>query len=119
MLNEPVVQPTVILEFHKEFNKSLMNTMSGVISVNRFAFDEINKPVGLFNVKNLTQSNADNHLRNLCASCHLGNEKTEFGPITELSRGGGCNACHLNYRDKAIEQLNNYIKSMTKKKVFA
>jgi len=93
---------------------SLMNTMSGAVSVNRFAFDELKKPVGLLNVENLTQSNADNHFRNLCASCHLGNKKNEFGPITELSRGGGCNACHLNYSKEAIEQLNAYEKSKDK-----
>lgn len=95
-------------------NNSIMNTMSGVISVNRFAFDELEKPEGHFDVKELTQSNADNHNRNLCASCHLSNEKTELGPITELSRGGGCNACHLNYSDLAIEHLNNYLKSKVK-----
>jgi hypothetical protein len=92
----------------ERITSSLMNTMSGVISVDRFAFNELNKPEGLFRVKDLTQSDADNHLRNLCASCHLGNEKSELGPITELSRGGGCNACHLNYNDEAIEQLKKY-----------
>lgn len=97
-------------------NTSLMNTMSGVISVNRFAFDELEKPEGHFNVKDLTQSNADNHNRNLCASCHLENVKTEWGPIDELSRGGGCNACHLNYSNEAIEQLNNYQQSRVKRK---
>lgn len=95
-------------------NNSIMNTMSGVISVNRFAFDELEKPEGHFNVKELTQSNADNHNRNLCASCHLSNEKTHWGPIDELSRGGGCNACHLNYSIEAVEQLNNYLKSKVK-----
>ena len=93
---------------------SLMNTMSGVISVNRFAFDELEKPEGHFNVKDLTQSNADNHNRNLCASCHLGNEKTEWGAINELSRGGGCNACHLNYSNETIQQLSSYLKSKDK-----
>lgn len=93
---------------------SLMNTMSGVISVNRFAFDELEKPEGHFDVHELTQSPADNHNRNLCASCHLSNEKTHWGAINELSRGGGCNACHLNYSNLAIEQLNNYQKSKIK-----
>jgi hypothetical protein len=97
-------------------NSSLMNTMSGVISVNRFAFDELEKPEGHFNVNDLTQSNADNHNRNLCASCHLGNEKTEWGEINELSRGGGCNACHLNYSNEAIEQLNLYKNTKDKSK---
>ena len=44
----------------------------------------------------------------------LGNEKTEWGAINELSRGGGCNACHLNYSNEAIEQLNDYNKSKVK-----
>ena len=95
-------------------SKSLMNTMSGVISVNRFAFDELEKPEGHFKEVELTQSNADNHNRNLCASCHLGNEKTGWGEINELSRGGGCNACHLSYSDEAIKQLNNYLMSKVK-----
>jgi len=95
-------------------SNSLMNTMSGVISVDRFTFSELDKPEGFFNVKELTQSNADNHLRNLCASCHLGNKKTKLGPINELSRGGGCNACHLNYSNKAEEQLSEYKLSKVK-----
>lgn len=98
----------------ERIEKSLMNTMSGVISVNRYAFEEIEKPEGLFNVKDLTQSNADNHNRNLCASCHLGNEKSEWGAINEMSRGGGCNACHLNYNNEAMEQLNSYLNSKLK-----
>ncbi len=98
----------------ERISSSLMNTMSGVISVNRFAFDELAKPEGHFNVKDLTQSNADNHNRNLCASCHLGNVKTEWRPIDELSRGGGCNACHLNYSNEAIEQLKKYQNSKVK-----
>ena len=102
----------------ERINNSIMNTMSGVISVNRFAFDELDKPEGLFHVKDLTQSNADNHNRNLCASCHLGNEKTEWGEINELSRGGGCNACHLNYSNEAAEDLNKYIYSNNKKENF-
>ena len=98
-------------------NTSLMNTMSGVISVNRFAFDELDKPEGHFNVSELTQSNADNHNRNLCASCHLANEKTEWGPVDELSRGGGCNACHLNYNQEAIAGLNDYTRSKVKREI--
>ena len=74
---------------------SIMNTMSGVISINRMVFGESHH--GLFHVDSLTQSPADNHARDLCASCHLGAEKKEIGPIQQESRGGGCLACHLNY----------------------
>jgi hypothetical protein len=81
---------------------SLMTTMSGVISVDRFVFGELDSPAGSFHIKDLGFSAADTHLRHLCASCHLGNQKDELGPITELSRGGGCNACHLNYSENAL-----------------
>jgi hypothetical protein len=84
---------------------SLMATMSGVISVDKFVFGEIDAPEGAFHIKDLGHSAADTHLRHLCASCHLGNEKTHPGPINELSRGGGCNACHLNYSTAALESL--------------
>ncbi len=93
---------------------SIMTTLSGIVSVNRFVFDESNSPTLLNHIRNIKHSNADTHLRNLCASCHLGNPKTELGSINELSRGGGCNACHLNYSNKASEQLNEYKKSIVK-----
>jgi hypothetical protein len=99
-------------------NNSIMNTLSGIVSVDRFVFGEIKKPTGLFNIKDLAHSNADSHLKNLCASCHLGNEKIELGPINELSRGGGCNACHLNYITEAIGQLNEYENSEEQEKYF-
>lgn len=95
-------------------NNSIMSTLSGIVSINRFVFDESNSPTMLNHIKNIKHSDADSHLRNLCASCHLGNEKTEFGPINELSRGGGCTACHLNYSNEAIEQLNFYRKKKDK-----
>lgn len=85
-------------------NNSLMNTLSGMISVNKYAFEEIDKPAGLFDVKLLKDSPADSHLRNLCVSCHTGNEK-ELGPITETTRGGGCSSCHLNYGNEAAKEF--------------
>ena len=92
----------------ERIDSSLMSTMSGVISVDKFAFEEINSPTGKFHIEKIGRSASDTHLRNLCASCHLGNEKKEFGPITELARGGGCNACHLNYSMEAKNELRNY-----------
>ena len=85
--------------------KSIMNTMSGVVTVNRFVFGEESDLNKLANIKYIGNTAADTHLRNLCASCHTGNEKTEYGPITELSRGGGCNACHLNYTEESKNDL--------------
>jgi hypothetical protein len=99
-------------------NNSIMSTLSGIVSINRFVFDEPQNPSMLNHIRDLTHSNADSHLRNLCASCHLGNEKIKLGFVNELSRGGGCNACHLNYSVEAIEQLNNYQNSKNKEKYF-
>jgi len=76
---------------------SLMSNLSGMISVDRFVFNEQNNPDILTSVETLGNSPADEHLKNLCVRCHLGNPKTEPEPVNEFSRGGGCIACHLNY----------------------
>jgi hypothetical protein len=97
-------------ELHKIEN-SLMTTNSGIVAVDKFVFDETSTPDGHFDIRKLGYSAADQHLRNLCANCHLGAQKEEYGPISELSRGGGCNACHLNYSQKAKGELETYLKS--------
>ncbi len=82
-----------------------MNTMSGVAAVDKFVFGEnpdLDRP---FVVSQLDHSPADTHLRTLCASCHLGNDKPKPGPIDDASRGGGCSACHLDYGERAREEL--------------
>lgn len=83
----------------------LMSTLSGMISVDRFVFNEQETPDLLTNVNELKTSPADEHLKNLCVRCHLGNPKTEYGPSEEWTRGGGCLACHLNYDEKALNAL--------------
>ena len=83
----------------------LMATLSGMISVDRFVFNEQANPDILTDVHHLGHSAADTHLKNLCIRCHLGNPKTEFGPVNESSRGGGCLACHLNYSADALTAL--------------
>ncbi len=92
--------------------KSMMNTMSGIISVDKYVFGENKNLDSLFNIHHLENNTAaENHLRNKCASCHIGNEKIHANPITEKSRGGGCVACHLNYSDKAKKEHATYIHS--------
>ncbi|MCX6170447.1 MAG: hypothetical protein NTX65_13965 [Ignavibacteriales bacterium] len=86
-------------------NNNIMNTMNGVVSVDKWVFDESDSPTFRFPIDSIGFSSAETHLRNLCASCHLSNEKTDFGPVEELSRGGGCLACHLNYSKEAEEEL--------------
>lgn len=97
-------------ELHK-INHSLMTTNSGLVAVDKFIFGEADSPDYHYNINELQFSAADTHLRNLCANCHLGAQKKEFGEITQLSRGGGCNACHLNYSEQAKTDLDKYIKS--------
>ncbi|HRF40697.1 MAG TPA: hypothetical protein PK198_18025 [Saprospiraceae bacterium] len=88
---------------------SLMSSMSGVVSVNRFVFGEQDSPNGFAHIRDIgTASAADTHLRHLCASCHLGNEKTHPAPVGERSRGGGCIACHLQYNADAMASLQSY-----------
>lgn len=86
---------------------SLMNTMAGVIAINRSVFGEDTGEgtAAIARAQALGHSAADSHLRQLCASCHLSTTKTAFGPNTENSRGGGCNACHLTYDAGALQAL--------------
>ena len=88
--------------------RSLMNTMSGVITIDRFAFGESDTLDAHARVEELGHTAADKHLRNLCASCHLGAEKKISEPISESSRGGGCLACHINYDHQALHALSQY-----------
>ncbi|WP_163709037.1 cytochrome b family protein [Mangrovibacterium lignilyticum] len=85
----------------------LMSTLSGMISVDRFVFNEQENPDILTDVHQLGNSAADEHLKNLCVRCHLGNPKMELGVINESSRGGGCLACHLNYSAEAEQLLTD------------
>lgn len=87
-------------------NGSIMTTLSGLVQVDRFAFHETNELDGLASIHNLSNSPADLHLKNLCAGCHLGSEKLRPGPAAWLDRGGGCNACHLTYRQSALNDWN-------------
>jgi hypothetical protein len=89
---------------------SLMNSMSGVITINKYAFGESETFDAHDHVKNLENSAADVHLRQLCVSCHLGREKLTAAPVAESSRGGGCIACHINYSSAAEESLTAYKK---------
>jgi len=91
-------------EITERIQNTLMTTLSGVVSVDRFVFNEIETPGQLSHITEIGHSAADQHLRDMCANCHLGNPKISYGPITQLSRGGGCNACHLNYPDKEIKK---------------
>ena len=92
-------------EISKRIMNSLMTTQSGIIGVDKFVFQETNSLNDTFRVDQLGYSAADTHLRNLCAGCHLGKEKTGQGNPQWHQRGGGCNACHLFYGEEANKSL--------------
>lgn len=95
-------------EITNRIDNTLMTTLSGMVSVDRFVFNEIHTLNQKSRITEIGYSPADKHLRDLCASCHLGNPKTDFGPIDQLSRGGGCNACHLNYDVHSLYELSQF-----------
>ncbi|WP_456377667.1 hypothetical protein [Lutibacter sp.] len=97
-----------------KIENSLMTTNSGLVAVDKYIFGEADSPDYHYHIKDVKYSAADKHIRDLCANCHLGAEKKEFGKITEISRGGGCNACHLNYTEDASNDLKTYIASNKK-----
>ena len=97
-------------ELHK-VEHSLMTTNSGLIAVDKYFFGEADSLDYHYHIKDIKDSPSDKHIRDLCANCHLGAEKTEFGEINQLSRGGGCNACHLNYTEDSKNDLENYLSS--------
>jgi len=97
-------------ELHKIEN-SLMTTNSGLIAVDKYIFGEAETPDDHYHIKNIKNTPSEKHLRDLCANCHLGAEKKEFGEINQMSRGGGCNACHLNYSENAVNDLSAYLNS--------
>jgi hypothetical protein len=94
-----------------KINASLMTTNSGIVAVDKFVFGEADHPDYHYHIKEIKNSAADKHLRDLCANCHLGAEKTNYGEINQLSRGGGCNACHLNYSQESKADLDTYLTS--------
>lgn len=93
---------------HFHISNSLMTNLSGIVAVDKFVFGELDTLDSLFHIQELGFSPADKHMRDLCASCHLGNDKDEIGPINQKSRGGGCLACHLNYDENSLNSMLDY-----------
>jgi len=84
-------------------DRSIMAGAPGLLAVNRFTFGERDTPrtepsddLRRLDPASAPSSPAESHVRKLCASCHIGNPKTEVGDQGFASRGGGCTACHLN-----------------------
>lgn len=91
--------------------RSLMATMAGVVAVDRAVWEGQPAEGQPPDVASLGHSGPDEHLRQLCASCHVGGDKAAPGPVGEESRGGGCSACHLQYSDTARAELTRYLKA--------
>jgi len=90
----------------ERIDKSLMTSLSGLISVDKWVFGESTDLNAIEHVNSISNSAAGTHLRNLCAGCHLGKEKTKNGAANWIERGGGCLACHLTYDPKSLSTLN-------------
>lgn len=91
-----------------DIHVSLMASGRGMVSVDRYVFGEISSPDGQGHLSRLGDSPAQDHLRKLCASCHLAKVKSRPAATSQLSRGGGCTACHLQYGLEARAQLGMY-----------
>lgn len=103
-------------EISRRIQTNIMTTLSGMISVDRWVFGEATSPSQLTNVSMLGHdSPADEHLRNLCVGCHLGAEKVRAGEALPLEKGGGCNACHLQYSQEGLREMNQYVNNKENK----
>jgi quinol-cytochrome oxidoreductase complex cytochrome b subunit len=90
--------------------KSLMTTNSGLIAVDKFVFYESDDLNAQYHIRDIGYTAAETHLRNLCANCHLGNDKLVAEPVHEKSRGGGCVACHISYNERSKASFAMYQK---------
>ena len=75
---------------------SLMHSGQGIVDVTRRLVDGHSGNEDTVNFQSLGHGVADSMLRKLCASCHLGQPKTEHRHDVMRDRGGGCTACHIN-----------------------
>lgn len=76
---------------------NLMHTGRGIVDVTRRLIDGSSGPNDSRNFQSLGHGIADSLLRKQCASCHLGQAKTEHRHDVMRDRGGGCLACHINH----------------------
>lgn len=85
---------------------NMMHDGRGIVRVTRQLFDEETGADDTINLQSLGHSVADSMLRKQCASCHIGQTKTEHRHDVMWDRGGGCLACHTsNYPENAHPAL--------------
>ena len=76
--------------------ENMMHTGHGMVQVTRQALDESPGPNQAHSLQDLGHTVADSMLRKQCASCHIGQMKTEHRHDLMWDRGGGCLACHIS-----------------------
>ena len=87
-------------------SESMMHTGHGMVQVTRQALDESIGPDQAHSLQDLGHGIADSMLRKQCASCHIGQTRTEHRHDVMWDRGGGCLACHISeYPDNAHPAL--------------
>jgi len=87
---------------------SLMATARGIVAVDRWAFGERETPDGDETMQDVlatsAPSPAQDHLRRLCAGCHLHTTKdNRDDAIARGATGSGCSACHSTPRASKFE----------------
>jgi len=91
-------------------NESLMHSARGMVQVTRQVLDEPVGPDHIGSLQSLGHSVADSMLRKQCASCHIGQTKTEHRHDVMWDRGGGCLACHIGeYPENAHPALTTNV----------
>ena len=95
------IQETCGLCHQREAETVLTSPMAdgrGLIAVNRWAFGEIDEPNGTQNFHDLLAiedpTPAEDHLRRLCAGCHLGTRRDNRDDAVQ-NVGSGCGSCHV------------------------
>jgi len=79
---------------------SPMHTGTHMVKITRRVFGQPLTADANHTLQGLSDTPADSLLRKLCASCHLGREKTQHRHDVTHDQGGGCLACHLNRHPK-------------------
>jgi hypothetical protein len=90
--------------------ENLMHTGRGIVEVTRQVLGESVATDQTDSLQTLGNSVADSMLRKQCASCHIGQTKTEHRHDVMWDRGGGCLACHAgDYPDDAHPALTTRV----------
>ena len=89
---------------------NLMHSGRGMVQGTRNTLGGDNGQKAPADLQSLGHNVADSMLRKQCASCHLGQKKTQRTLDVTRDRGGGCLACHVNdYPEQAHPSLTTRV----------